>query len=497
MEIAVPERDVFTLNETSPNTAMPALSRPNRRRPAAKLTALWFERFLAFVGLVNLMLVLFDASYIRFRDIYLQFIPEVTVWYGETLKGIEPERSTVTYLETVEKLKEQVAQTGLTSIQAETLLADLQEQSQALIDENPFQIANKSGTLERIKNQMRDRTGIDSSKRAFATFWSVSYLTQSGWSQEISYFNEDIIPLMKTNYFRKLGEDGGPLDLFLLLDGWFVALFGLELLARTFYISRRYPNTNWLDALLLRWYDLFFFLPFWRWLRTIPVLIRLNQSQLVNLIPLRNRINRVFITNFAVELTEVVVLRIIDQVQNLIREGNVSQWLLDTGSGRRYVDLNGIDEVQAISSQVGSLLIYRILPKIKPELDAVLHHSLTSAFHQAPGYQNFRQVPGIGTLPDQLAQQLVSQASEILYNTLTGTFTDEKGAALTQGLITGFSDSLRAELQAGKTLEELQTLIIDLLDEVKINYVKQLDAEDVEQLMEENYRIYNITQQKQ
>ncbi|MDA0267700.1 MAG: hypothetical protein O3A14_12255 [Cyanobacteria bacterium] len=475
---------------------MPALSRPSRRRPA-KRTALWFERILAFIGLVNLILVLFDTSYIRFRDIYLQFIPEVTVWYGETLKGIEPERSTVAYLETVEKLKEQVAQTGLTSIQAETLLADLREKSQALIDENPFQIANKSGTLERIKNQMRDRTGTDSSKRAFATFWSVGYLTQEGWSQEISYFNEDIIPLMETNYFRRIGEDGGPLDLFVLLDGWFVALFGLELLARTFYISRRYQNANWLDALLLRWYDLFFFLPFWRWLRAIPVLIRLNQSQLVNLIPLRNRINRVFITNFAVELTEVVVLRIIDQIQNLIRDGNVTQWLLATGSGRRYVDLNGIDEVQAISTQVSTLLIYRILPKIKPELDAVLHHTLTNAFNEAPGYKSFRQIPGLGALPDQIAQQVVSQASATLYSTLTGSLADQKGGELTQTLMEQFGDSLRAELQTGKTLEELQALIIDLLDEVKINYVQQLDAEDVEQLMEENYRIYNITQQKQ
>jgi hypothetical protein len=474
---------------------MPALSRPNRRRP--KSTALWFERILALIGLINLVLILFDASYIRFRDLYLQFIPEVTVWYGETLKGIEPERATVAYLETVDKLEEQVAQTGLTSIQAETLLADLQEQSKALIDENPFQIADKSGTLERIKNGMRDRVGVDSSKRAFDTFWSVDYLTGEGWSQEIAYFNTEIIPLMETNYFRRIGEDGGPLDLFVLLDGWFVALFGLELMARTFYISRKYQNANWLDALLLRWYDLFFFLPFWRWFRAIPVLIRLNQSQLVNLIPLRNRINRVFITNFAVELTEVVVLRIIDQIQNLIREGNVSQWLLDTGSGRRYVDLNGVDEVQAISTQVSSLLIYRILPTIKPELDAVLHHSVTSAFNDAPGYQNFRQIPGIGTLPDQISQQLVSQVSEVLYSTLTGTLSDEKGNALTQSLIERFSESLRTELQTGKTLEELQTLIIELLDEVKINYVKQLDVEDVEQLMAENYRIYNITQQKQ
>ncbi|MEB3269610.1 MAG: hypothetical protein VKJ09_13785, partial [Leptolyngbya sp.] len=133
---------------------MAALSRPRPRR-SAKVTALWFERIMALIALVNLVIVLFDSSYIRFRDLYLRFAPEFTIWYGEVFKGIEPDRTTSAYLETVDKLEEQVAQTGLQSIQAETLLAQLQEQSDILIDENPFEIAEKSGTLERIKNLMR------------------------------------------------------------------------------------------------------------------------------------------------------------------------------------------------------------------------------------------------------------------------------------------------------------------------------------------------------
>jgi hypothetical protein len=474
---------------------MAALSRPPRRRP--KATALWFERIMAIIALVNLLVVLFDSSYIRFRDLYLRFLPEFTTWYGEVFKGIEPDRTTTAYLQTVDRLEEQVAQTGLQSIQAETLLSELQTQSTVLIDENPFQIAEKSGTLERIKNMIRDRVGVESSKQAFNEFWSADYLSEAGWTQEINYFNTEIKPLIETNYFRGIGEDGGPTDLFwLLLDSWFISLFALELLARSFYISRRYPNTNLLDAILLRWYDLFFFIPFWRWVRIIPVTIRLNQSQTVNLVPLRNRINRVFLTTFAVEITEVVVLRIIDQIQNLVREGNIRRWLVDTGSGRRYIDLNGVDEVQVISQQVSSLLLYKVLPQVKPEVDALLHHSVTNAFNQAPGYQAFRQVPGVGALPDQMAQQVVGQVSQSLYDALTGALNDEKGAALTQKLMERFGEEARSQIQMDKTLDEVETLVVALLDEVKINYVKQLEAEDVEQLMAENYRLYNLTQQK-
>ncbi|MEM9001992.1 MAG: hypothetical protein AAGE59_00560 [Cyanobacteria bacterium P01_F01_bin.86] len=475
---------------------MAALSRPRKRPHVVKATALWFERIVALIALCNLILVLFDVSYIRFRDFYLKFLPDFTMWYGTTLKGIEAERATSTYLKTVADLEEQVAQASLQSIQVETYLEDLREQSVAMIDENPFAIANKSGTLERIKNSMRDRIGVNSAKAAFSEFWSEEHLTKNGWPEEISYFNTEIKPLMETNYFRGIGENGLPKDNFWKIDSWFIAFFMLELLARTFYVSRKYKNYTWLDAILLRWYDLPLLLPFWRWLRVIPVTVRLNQSQLVNLVPLRNRINRILITNFAVELTEVVVLRVIDQVQNLIQEGDIARRLLTVGNDQ-YVDINNVNEVQAIVSRLASLMFYQVLPKVKPEIDALLQHNVTKAFDQAPGYQGFRQLPGIGNLPDQISQQVVSLFSQNLYQVLTGALEDEEGGVLTQQLIDKIADTVRTEIQENRTLEDLQTWTIALLEEIKINYVRQLSVEDVERLMEENYRIYNITQGRQ
>lgn len=502
---------------------MSAMSRSRQRPRVVKATSLWYERIVALIALCNLILVLFDMSYIRFRDFYLSLAPGPTQWYGETFKGIEAERSTVRYLETFEALEAQLAVEGENGLaespDIQALLAELRRQSVAMVDENPFAIANKSGTLERIKNLMRDRVGVESSKAAFREFWSRDYLEGEGWPEEIEYFNTEIEPLMATNYFRAIGENralqdgfwrridlwfvalfgenGAPRDDFWrLVDIWFVAFFGLELLARVFYISRRYKNYTWLDAVLLRWYDLFLLIPLWRWLRVIPVTVRLNQSQLVNMIPLRNRINRIFITNFAVELTEVVVLRTIDQIQNLIREGEVARWVLNTGTTGRYIDINGVDEVQAIASRLVSLMIYQVLPKVKPEIDALLQYNVSQAFDQAPGYQGFRQLPGIGDLPDQIAHQVVSSVSRNLYEALTGAVEDEKGGAIAQQLFDKIGTTVRAEIQQDQTLEDLQTWTVALLEEFKINYVKQLSVEDVERLMEENYRIYNITQER-
>lgn len=477
---------------------MAAITRSNKkRRPLVRTTALWFERLVAVIALINLLLVLFDISYIRFRDVYLRFLPEFTAWYGETFKGITPERTTTLYLETIDKLEEQVAQTGLQSTQAESLLADLRQQSEAIVDENPFEIANKSGTLERIKNEVRDRVGVESSKAAFNEFWSEDYLTDEGWTEEIGFFNEEVVPMFETNYFRSIGENGQPTDDFWLIDGWFVGFFAVELFLRTFYISRRYKNYTWLDAVLLRWYDLFFFLPFWRWLRAIPVAVRINQSQLINLIPLRNRVNRIFVSTFAVELTEIVVLRIVDQVQNLVRDGDVSEWLLAIGKQDQYIDINGVNEVEAITRKLTDITVYQVLPHVKPEVDALLQHSVMQALNQAPGFQTFQNFPGVGNLPDQIAQQVVSQVSKNLYQMATGAIEDEEGTVLTRNLIAKIGETLRYEVQQGKTVDELERWTVALLEEIKINYVKQLSFEDIDRLREENYKLYDLTQSRQ
>lgn len=480
---------------------MAALSRSRPSVTRSRRRGLWFERIMAIIALINFLLVCFDLSYIRFRDMYLEASPELTTWYGANFKGIEPERSTQSYLKTVDQLEEQVSQTGLQSSPAMRLLQGLRTQSEAMIDENPFQVANKSGTLERIKNLMRDRTNQDSAKDAFNTFWSQDYFDDKSYTQEIAFFNSEIKPLMETNYFRRIDFDGAPLDWFWKIDVWFIGIFGIELLARSFYLRQRYENISWLDALLWRWYDLLMVIPFSAiripWLalsRIIPVAIRLDRAGLVDLEPFQNRINRFFISQVAIELTEVVILRVIDQAQNLIRNGDVARWIMATGAGRRYIDINGVNEVQIISQRLTSLLVDQVLPQIKPEIDAFLSHSVSQAMEQAPGYKSFRQIPGIGDLPNQISQQVVSQLSANLYDALRGALSDEKGAALMQAIVTKLGDTLRAEAQQDDTVEELQSLSVALLEEIKINYVKQVAAEDWEVLEEKRYRLYDVTQ---
>lgn len=450
----------------------------------------WADRAMALVVLVNLLLVLFDASYIPLRDWYLRYLPRLTEWYGEQFKGIEPHRETTAYLDTAEALFEL---RDWDSTQANALLRQMRQRSTAMVDENPFELVNKSGTLERIKQRMREHMGTESSKDAFNAFWSASYLNQNG-EAAIAFFDSEIRPLLATNYYRSIGVNGQFIDRFWRIDVWFVGLFAADLLLRAIAISRRYRNTSFLDAFLWRWYDLLLFLPFWRWVRVIPATVRLHYSGLVDLEPVRDRIVRGLIANVAIELTEIVVLEVIEQLQAVIREGYVARWLLDPHLQRKYVDINGVNEVEAIAHHLTQVTVYRVLPQIRPELETLLNYSLTCVLEQSPLYRSLMQVPGVKDLPNQLSERLIREVTQTAYDTLTTALEKPEGVELTRHLIQQLSTALRTEIGQESTLQPLELLLVDLLEEVKINYVQQLAAKDVAHWRERKERLYNLTQ---
>ncbi|BCL36858.1 hypothetical protein NSMS1_33050 [Nostoc sp. MS1] len=450
---------------------------------------------MATIATINLCFVIFDLSYVPWRDFYLRKIPQVTQTY-DPIKGIEKHRETQQYLDKVNALAEQVSQTGLTSPQVNKQLEELRRLSNEMIEGNPFAAVGKSGTLERIKNRMRDRINNNSAKQAFATFWSQPYLSKKGWIQEINFFNKNIRPLIATNYYRRIGENGEFLDNFWLIDLPFVAIFALELSARVIYVKRRHPGFSWLNAIFWRWYDLFLLSPFLRWLRIIPVVVRLDQARIVNLQPISKQINQAIVANFAEELTEIVVIRVINQVQGSITRGEITRWLLQNEKIRPYIDINNVNEIEAIAGLLINTIVYQVLPKIQPELVALLRHNIDSAFHQVPIYKNLQTLPGIGQAQTQISEQLATQITTNLYNAIVSAVEDPIGAKLTGKLTQSFSQALGSEMQKKHVLSEIQTLLFDFLEEVKLNYVQRLSQEDIDQIIEQTRQIKSIQNSK-
>jgi hypothetical protein len=487
------------------------LTNKNRRRSWLN----FLDRVMAILALINLLLVLFDLSYIPLRDFWLQGriqlfikigplkeqIPKEPIKvptfnianYYDIIKGIEPYRATKNYLKRVDdlniKINEIVARGSTQEETIEDILKDLRDRSVDMIDTNPFQIANKTGTLERIKNKMRDHIfGKEdvSSEEAFKIFWSQEHLFgKKRLREELNFFDREIRPLIETNYQRPVGENGEFVDNFGLIDFPFFILFATDFLLRTWWISRRHVGVSWIDAMLWRWYDIFLLIPVFRWLRVIPVIVRFNESGLLNLNAVKKQASQGFVASIAEDLTEVIFVRVINQIQGLIRQGEISNFLSEQNI-RQYIDINGTNETAEIGKLIARVLVYQVLPKLRPDIEALLRYSIEKFIHQAPAYQRIQKFPGIEQLQTNLTQQIVAQIYQILSNTLN-TFLEEDPVfnQLLERLIANFNKNMGSEIQAKQSLEKMESLLLDLLEEIKINYIERLSQENVEEILEQ------------
>ena len=96
-------------------------------------------------------------------------------------------------------------------------------------------------------------------------------------------------------------------------------------------------------------------------------------------------------------------------------------------------------------------------------------------------------------LPAQLTENLAKSLSHIAYNNLINAIEDPVAAEISTRLSSNFRNALEKELQKKHNTQEIQTLLVDLLEEIKINYVKGIEEIGIEKLMDEaeqlHYRI--------
>jgi outer membrane lipopolysaccharide assembly protein LptE/RlpB len=423
---------------------------------------------MAIIASVGFMVSIFDLTYIPCRDFYFRNLPLVVQTY-DRFKGIEPNRETERYLNAVEQLKLTVQQAGLGSAPAQSWLQELDTLSTSLIQNNPFQVAGKTGNLEKIKNDVRDRVQNQSAKGAFSTFWSQAYLTKAGWDKEIQFYDRTIKPLLVTNYYRRLNESGNYVDNFWQIDIIFISIFAGELLGRTFFIRRRNRQLSWQQVIIRRWYDLILLLPFAQFLRIIPVIIRLQQAKLIDLTLVKSELNRLFVGQIASELTETVVLEVLQQTQGAIRTGQITK-VVRSYLNTPHIDLNNINEIEVLIELMLEILAYRVIPKIQPDLEAILRHLFQKALSESPAYRNLQMLPGIGELPTQAIDRVVKEISASIYTALTKVLEDPDSAKLSRRFVENITKSIGDEMQRGQTIIKIESLLYDLLEEVRVTY---------------------------
>jgi hypothetical protein len=423
---------------------------------------------MAIIAAIGFTIAIFDLTYIPCRDFYFRNLPIVVRSY-DRYKGIEPHRETERYLNAVEQLKLTVNKTGLASSQTQSWLQELDGLSVSMIQNNPFQVAGKTGNLEKIKNEVRDRVQNQSSKGAFATFWSQDYLTKAGWGKELKFYEQKVKPLIITNYYRRLNEAGSYVDDFWQIDIIFIGIFAIELIWRVYDICRHNRRVSWQQAIVRRWYDLILLLPFAQFLRIIPVTIRLNQASLINLDFIQSELNSLFVGQIVEELTDAVIIQVLQQTQGAMKQGQ----LTNTIGGylkRPHVDLNNVNEIEAIVELILEIVVYRVVPKIQPDLEAIFRHLFHKALLESPAYRNLQLIPGIGELPAQAIDRAIKEISTSIYTAMTKVLEDPDSGKLSRRLAENLTRSIGDEIQRGQTVIKIESLLYDLLEEVKVTY---------------------------
>lgn len=459
----------------------PALKQNQPQETKKRRRGTWWDKLVALIALVNLVLVIFNVSYLPLRDIYLREIPKLVTTY-DPIKGLEPHPDTQRYLNTVDTLAKELPKQGLQAPQTEQLLASLREQSADLLSENPFLVANKFGTFAKLKRRMQYQLEADSAKLAFAEFWSQEYLAQVGVPSAFSFFDDKIRPLMASNYYRYMDENGQFVDLFWRIDIYFIIFFAVEFLSRTLINSLRQSGVSWGDAILRRWYDGLLFLPTWRWLRLIPVSARMHQSGLINMERILAQVTHEPAAYLADRVSMFLMVRLVNQAKESVEQGGVGRLFDSSGN---YIKVSDIDKVDAITDRLLQLTIYKVLPQVQPDLEALLHHSLRGALVQSDFYQGLQRIPGMQGVPQEAMEQLASYLAQSTVEVLVTSYEDEKGRILFESLTQDFKQTLRLELQDETTQKELQSLLSELLEEVKINYIERSQEDDPEATLTE------------
>lgn len=427
----------------------------------------WWQKLLALFALINLLLVFFNLSYLPLRDTYLRYTPSIVKLY-DPVKGIEPHPDTEAYLQTVDRTVRSISQQGLKAFPTKQLLTSLERQSIFLIEENPFLAANKSSTFAKLKHRMEYRLQTRSAKEAFRRFWSQEYLLQNDTATELAFFADKIEPLLKINYYRRIDANGLYVDYFWRIDLFFIIFFAFEYLIRTFWIAK-HRQINWGNAMLRYWYDLLMLVPLWRWLRIVPVTVRIHKSGLFNLEKVLAQITHEPTAYLSQRVSTFLIVRLLNQSQEIVSNGTVANFLFSPSTEMKTENVRKIDR---IIDRLINLTMYKVLPQVQPDIEDLLRYSLQGALKESDIYQTVQIIPGIATLPTEAIEQLADYLARAAYDVLIDSYTDTEGKIVFNRLSDNLARTLRMQLQDKATQGEIEVLIADLLEEWKLKYLQ-------------------------
>lgn len=474
--------------------------RPASQEGRARWWGEWLVNWVVLVlALTNLALVVFDATYLAFRhDIqqmnslgiqarggealkaedrgtpkHFAVLPDLVAFY-DPIRGIEPHRETDGYLKAAEGTFRLLDATPDHPDAAKALI-QMATLSEILIKDDPFQDNNlptkdpaMRGTWEKCKKLMKEHMRRDSTTQSFKLFWSKETLRTAHLALERQWFDREIAPLLRSNYWQTYNENGRPNNVFWKIDFVFSGLILLEFVLRGMVGVRRRTYPSFKAFFTTRWYDAVYVLPLIQYV--LPAALH-GPIHLLRMISVGYRMQRLGLIN-PVAVAQAKTARILDVITDLVNIKLLSNYQATVQKFDLAAQMQGLTPTQrhqltALIEKNLSMVIGKVLPDVAPHLEHLITRAAYQALEQSPAYQQFKRLPGVGLIPEQLIPTLVAETMAGTQMTLLKAINDPENVRLTNEMIDSFTASLLRHMAEVGTEREIKGLLIAALEEEK------------------------------
>lgn len=425
-------------------------------------TVLIVDLSMLLIAIINFSIFSFDYTYLSVRNFYFHYIPFVVKY--DLLKGIQPHRTTDDYLKKGDSFFIEFND----SSKRESIRAEMISLSIKMIEDDPFKIANKSGELEVVKDRVKKYMKVDSSKKAFKSFWeSIDY---KNLDERKYFFENDIKWIIQTNYWRSIDKTGDYTDYYRYIDTIFVIIFILEFLFMWAYSVKKVGDDEKILYPIYHWYDIVSCIPLQsfralRLLRIIAVYNRLVKSGILieSNGPVTRRIKK-YKNILNEEISANTGLNLLDDIEDDIKAGKNRNLVQETLLSHK--DAIRVELVKNIKHLQKSILENN--QKVISEFIALL---LEETIKNHPEYKKVKEIPYLGDKVSSLVSKnnlvkVSEQSFQSFSKSLDSNLNKPEGNELLNKIVEDILDEIILIMQ--------DELIKDLMDSMSIKIVEEL-----------------------
>ncbi|MCX8113084.1 MAG: hypothetical protein N3E49_07845 [Bacteroidia bacterium] len=429
-----------------------------------RLETFW-DVFMLSMAAFNLMLIVFDLTYISIRPWYIKHAPRVVGWY-DAYKGIEPHWITDGYRQLADSLYRGWKQRGsLSPIQLQAFGDTLYKLSLRILSERPYErfglMAYQELLKEKVKQFIQEQYGERlRGGEAFRRFWQ---LTPENAALHLDFYQRELRYLLLVNYYRQYDLSGDYVDKFWKLDLPFLVFFWMEFWGAWVVAIRTRRYAYWWMYPVAHWYDVLALIPLksLRWFRLLRIwnlYLRLNRSKVVNF-------SNTLVARFLTQQSRLIAKAISDEVAYQILE----QVKRQAQRGEEIALMQGIlEDVRPI---VRSLVAEEAGPLVEslrrtPALTQIIEESVGQSLDQ-----NLPNLPG---LPRErvleLIRRTVRQAVDKLLADTEAYLRSPSGRATLDRFTDVVLQHVAERLRSPELQRQLQSVLLTVLSRLQQNF---------------------------